>query len=77
MFKKKLFVVSLLSVVALSGCGYQGHYRYPCQDPANWENKECTPPVCEASGTCSKDIVGEDIVNPPKEQTTTDGTNNG
>jgi hypothetical protein len=78
-FKKKLFLVTLLSVFALSGCGYQGHYRYPCQDPANWETADCKPPVCEVLGTCPEDIVGEEIVNPPAEttQTTTDGTNNG
>lgn len=76
MFKKKLFVVTLLSIFTLSGCGYQGQYRYPCQDPANWEKAECKPPVCSVAGTCPEDIVGEDIVNPPAD-TTTNGTNNG
>jgi len=46
-----------LAALILSGCGYDGHYRYPCQDPANWESAECNPPVCEATGTCSKDLV--------------------
>jgi hypothetical protein len=76
-FKTKLFTVGLLSVFVLSGCGYQGHYRYPCQDPANWEKAECKPPVCSVSQTCPVDLVGEDIVNPPVEKTITDGTNNG
>lgn len=58
---KKLISIATTGVVMLllSSCGYQGHYRYPCQDPANWENVECVPPVCEATGTCTKDIVGE------------------
>ncbi len=79
MFKTKLFTIGLLSVFVLSGCGYQGQYRYPCQDPNNWEKAECKPPVCSVAGTCPEDLVGEDIINPPKEktQTTTDGTNNG
>lgn len=79
MFKTKLFTIGLLSVFVLSGCGYQGQYRYPCQDPINWEKAECKPPVCTVSGTCPEDLVGEDVVNPPAEktQTTTDGTNNG
>jgi len=38
MKKLKVFLASSLLVVSLSGCGYDGHYRYPCQDPANWEN---------------------------------------
>jgi hypothetical protein len=50
-----------LFTVLLTGCGYDGHYRYPCQDPANWEKAECNPPICETSGTCSKDIVGKTI----------------
>jgi hypothetical protein len=50
--------VSLLAI--LSGCGYDGHYRYPCQDPVNWENEECRPPICLATGTCTKDLLGFD-----------------
>ena len=48
----------LALMLSLTSCGYQGFYRYPCQDPDNWKNVECKPPVCEASGTCTKDIVG-------------------
>lgn len=49
----------LASVLALtlSSCGYQGSFRYPCQDPANWENAECKPPICTSSGTCPADVV--------------------
>lgn len=38
-------------------------YRYPCQDPENWELPECNPPICEATGACTKDLIagGEDI----------------
>jgi hypothetical protein len=64
--------LGILSVVALglllTGCG-NGHYRYPCQDPANWEKAECKPPACTVAGTCPEDLVGEDVVN----GTTTDG----
>lgn len=39
-------------------------YRYACQDPVNWQNEECNPPLCQASGACTKDLIsnGEDIV---------------
>ena len=39
-------------------------YRYACQDPDNWELPKCNPPICEADGACTKDLLagGEDIV---------------
>ena len=48
----------LLSGLSLSSCGYDGSYRYPCQDPTNWEGADCKPPICTASGTCPEDIYG-------------------
>lgn len=53
--------LSALLMVSLTGCGYDGHYRYECQDPANWNIAECNPPVCEPSGTCSRDLVGKAV----------------
>jgi hypothetical protein len=47
-------------LLTLSGCGYDGHYRYPCQDPKNWGSVECVPPTCLATGTCTKDLLGFD-----------------
>ena len=43
----------------LSSCG-DGHFRYSCQDPANWEKAECKPPVCTANGACPIDLVGKE-----------------
>lgn len=56
MIKFKL-VLAALSLMFVSGCGYDGHFRYPCQDPTNWEKAECKPPICTASGTCPVDLV--------------------
>ena len=56
---KKLIGLVLLSL-ALTGCGYDGHYRYPCQDPANFEKEECQPPLCKVTGTCTIDLLGFD-----------------
>ena len=44
-------------MLSLSGCGYDGHYRYPCQDPKNWELAECKPPICTANGACPEDLA--------------------
>jgi hypothetical protein len=57
----KRLLLTLLLCLALTSCGWQGGYRYPCQDPVNWEAVECVPPICEASGTCTKDILNGTI----------------
>jgi len=44
-------------LILLSSCGWQGGYRYPCQDPANWKSPDCNPPLCNASDTCTKDLI--------------------
>lgn len=31
-------------------------YRYPCQDPNNWEKTYCQKPYCSANGTCPEDL---------------------
>ena len=52
---------SAMLILTTASCGYDGGYRYPCQDPANWDVKECNPPICEPSGTCSRDLVGKTV----------------
>ena len=47
-----------LSLFLLSSCGYEGKYRYSCQDPNNWGKKECEPPLCEVDGNCTKTLLG-------------------
>ena len=54
-------LASLMLLVTLTGCNFDGGFRYPCQDPANWEKAECNPPVCETTGTCSRDLVGQEV----------------
>jgi hypothetical protein len=51
----------ILLACLLSSCGWQGGYRYSCQDPANWETIECNPPVCNASDICTKDLLPEEM----------------
>lgn len=65
------FLLAGILALSLTGCGYDGHYRYPCQDPANWEAAECKPPVCTVNGACPEDLVGN-ITN-DEEVATTDG----
>ncbi len=56
---KKIMPIALsaLLMLSLTGCGYNGHFRYPCQDPKNWESAECKPPICTANGACPEDLI--------------------
>lgn len=51
---KKLLLLSLV-VIGLTGC--EERYRYPCQDPDNWGQKQCQKPFCSANGTCPEDLT--------------------
>jgi len=48
-------IVCLIVLVMLSAC--EDRFRYPCQDPQNWQNTECKPPICTATGTCPEQLV--------------------
>ncbi len=49
------WIVLLPVLMFLSGC--EERYRYPCQDPDNWEEKQCKKPYCSANGTCPEDLT--------------------
>jgi len=68
MTKTRILLLSIILALGLSGCGYDGHYRYPCQNPANWEAAECKPPICTANGACPEDLSDHEKV---------EGTQNG
>jgi hypothetical protein len=44
----------ILALAWFSGCD---QYRYPCQNPDNWEKKECKRPYCSSTGTCPDQLV--------------------
>jgi hypothetical protein len=46
----------ILTLLFLYGC--DNHYRYPCQDPKNWNKIECNNEVCRAEGTCTDIVLG-------------------
>lgn len=61
MIDKNLFkialVVVMLPVVIIAGCS--DRYRYPCQNPANWETAQCQKPLCEVNRDCPDLIFKE------------------
>ncbi|CAB4145191.1 hypothetical protein UFOVP1217_32 [uncultured Caudovirales phage] len=56
---KRLSFVLVFSFL-LASCGYDGYYRYPCQDPENWGKTECEPPACKVDGACTETLLGLD-----------------
>lgn len=55
---KKLFKwLGLLIFVPLLLAIFGGdRYRYPCQDPDNWNKAECKKPICEINRDCPEHI---------------------
>lgn len=52
---KYLFLLLLLPL-ALAYFSDGERYRYPCQNPANWEKDACKMPLCEVNRTCPEHI---------------------
>jgi hypothetical protein len=50
-------IIAAVSLVVLAGCSQQ--FRYPCQDPANWDRDECKRPICEVNRDCP-DLIFKD-----------------
>ena len=50
----------MLSVLAVTGC--EQAFRYPCQDPVNWQAPECQRPICEVNRDCP-DLIFKDNPN--------------
>ena len=58
MHDKKLFMWAGLILVLPLSLAFFGHdqFRYPCQDPANWDKPECKLPICDVTRTCPEQI---------------------
>ena len=73
----KRFSLVLISIFTLASCGYDGKYRYACQDPENWGSTECEPPVCKVDGACTETLLGWDPTETTVEITLDTGDSNG
>jgi len=73
---KFLFVLLLLPLTLAMCSG--DRYRYPCQDPANWDKDICKMPLCDVNRTCPEHIFKgqrDPRQGPPKDdQTKTNST---
>lgn len=48
-----LFVIAIPVTLAVFA---EDRFRYPCQNPANWEKDMCKKPICEVTRTCPENI---------------------
>ena len=55
---KKLFrLLALLVLLPLTLAIFGGdNFRYPCQDPKNWDSPQCQKPECDVHRTCPEHI---------------------
>ena len=54
---KHLVLLSICLIIL--GC--ENNYRYPCQDPENWELKQCKKPICEVNRDCPEYIFKKEM----------------
>lgn len=47
-------LLTALALLSLAACGDQ--YRYPCQNPDNWDQPICQKPRCDVDRTCPEHI---------------------
>jgi len=58
MHDHKLFAGAALLLILPLSLAFCGHdqFRYPCQDPLNWDKPECKFPICDVTRTCPEQI---------------------
>jgi len=55
---RNLFIALLLLILLPIGLAIFGgdRFRYPCQDPNNWDKDFCKLPLCDVTRTCPEHI---------------------
>jgi hypothetical protein len=48
--------IAILAIPIFIAAGCEQKFRYPCQDPANWEKESCKKPLCEVNRDCPEYI---------------------
>lgn len=70
LFKLTLILI-FFPVLIVAGC--EERFRYPCQDPENWDKAICKMPVCDVTRTCPEHIFKgqrDPRLGPPKDEPT-------
>jgi hypothetical protein len=53
LFKYLLILLILPITLAIFG---GDRFRYPCQDPKNWDKEMCQKPLCDVTRTCPEHV---------------------
>lgn len=55
---RKLFLFLMFLIALPVGLAFFGNdrFRYPCQDPQNWEKDFCKKPQCDVTRTCPEHV---------------------
>jgi hypothetical protein len=53
LFKWAALLLALPLTLAFYG---NDRFRYPCQDPKNWDKEFCQKPICDVTRTCPEHI---------------------
>jgi hypothetical protein len=67
LFKYLLILIALPVGLAIFG---GDKFRYPCQDPANWDKDMCKFPQCDVTRTCPEHVFKgqrDPRLGPPKD----------
>lgn len=60
MYKGDKFLLGLVGLLLLLPIIFatfsHESFRYPCQDPANWDKDICKMPLCDVNRTCPEHI---------------------
>jgi hypothetical protein len=51
----KYLLLILLLPLGMAMCSGD-RFRYPCQDPTNWDKDMCKVPICDVTRTCPEQI---------------------
>ncbi len=55
--RKLFWALGLLILLPLALAVFGGdRFRYPCQDPANWDKDMCKKPLCDVTRTCPEHV---------------------
>lgn len=68
----KYLLILLALPIGLAMCSGD-RYRYPCQDPNNWDKDFCKLPLCDVNRTCPEHIFKgqrDPRLGPPKDDQT-------
>jgi hypothetical protein len=72
--KKLIKYLVIILIIPIAAAFFAGdRFRYPCQDPANWDKDFCKMPACDVTRTCPEHIFKgqrDPRLGPPTQQST-------